>query len=380
MLELEAVFGNLGAGRLRASASGKLLVTYDEEAIPRIAAFGRLARVYLEGVLQERPDGSLIFRARGVHVLEAAPPLEAFRTKLRLQLAAFLGEWDWGGLALALLVGSRDLLDTDLAAAFRRAGCSHVLALSGMHLAVISALIAMALRRPLGRKWATVAGAVLISGYVYLAGGQPSLVRAMLMYHLGGAGLLLGRRSGGLPLLSLAFIIQLTLNPAEAQSASFILSYIALAGILCLAEPIDYLLRCLLPPGLSQGVAASLGAFLAAAAVSALLFGELYPVGLAASLVLTPLATWFMIAAMAGPLLMALVPPLAPLIGLLLSLHYRFIGASASFFAQAPSLSAHPLPALLLSAAASAGLLYAAASLRRRLLRVEPFYLGRRRI
>jgi competence protein ComEC len=370
-LELRAAAGE---GGLRVSATGRVLVYYDEEVIPRISSFGRGSRVYLEGSLLGAGSGGLPrFRARSVHVLVPAPAIEGFRTEIRLRLTEFFRLRDWGGLALALLVGSRDLLDSDLAAAYRRAGCSHVLALSGMHLAVIASIIAFLLKKPLGLFPAAVLGVLLISAYVYLAGGQPSLVRAMVMYLLGTVAVLGGFKSSGLPLLSLAFLIQLSLSPGDAGSGSFILSYLALAGILVLSGPVHEMLRAWLPGALSQGFAASLGAFLATAAVSAATFGELYPVGLLASLIITPLSTVFMILAMACPLVMVLVPALAGLLDRGLSHYYGLLNKTAALAGLAPGIPAGVLPVLIVSTLGILAILLAGKRRKGYYDRLEPF-------
>jgi competence protein ComEC len=93
--------------------------------------------------------------------------------------------YSWGGLALALLVGIRDSLDSNLTRQYRDAGCSYVLALSGMHLAVLISIISFFLKKPLGLKKAAIAGAAVILLYCFIVGPMPSLDRSLLMYLLG---------------------------------------------------------------------------------------------------------------------------------------------------------------------------------------------------
>jgi competence protein ComEC len=322
----------------RVSARGRLTVFFPDEAMPRLKDFGRGSTVYVEGrfAAGENP----LFRASSTHVIKAAPALEQFRTGLRMGIMERFGggERSWGGLALALLLGIRDNLDTDLAGFYQKAGCSHVLALSGMHLAIVSSLLAFFLKRPLGLKAAALTGAVFVFLYVFLVGSQPSLNRAALMYLLGTLAVL-----GALPkkagfLLGLAFLLQIVIWPESGLSVSFILSYLALAGILSAGGALGQIFRGLIPGLLLQPLAASLGAFLATSAATAFFFGELRPVGIAAGLIIVPLTTLFMIGALAWLALGFLSPFLASFPGQGLSLLYTLMNRLVSLAARFPGL------------------------------------------
>lgn len=356
-LDLETAAGKDG---LRASACGEVLVFFPEEAVPRLRTFGRLSRVYLEGAFLPPSAGRAgpVFQARGVHILESAPSVERFRTGARLAIAGKFSPHAWGGLALALLLGVRDSLETELSASYRDAGCAHVLALSGMHLAIVSAVIAFLLKKPLGIKAAAVLGGVFILLYAGLVGSLPSLERAVLMYLLGTLAVLGAFPRRPAVLLALAFVIQICLRPASGDSLSFILSYLALAGILALGEPLHDLFRGLVPEALSLPLSASIGAFLATAGVSAASFGILRPVGIFAGLVITPLTGVFMIAAMMY-LAAAFLPllPAAPLLGRALSFLYEVLFRIAGWAGQVPGLEvSNPQTVLAASLAVSAAL------------------------
>jgi competence protein ComEC len=333
-----------GLGGLSASASGNVQALFPTAAIPRVKGFGRGAEVYIEGAFQSAKDGAWeqTFRARAVHVIRNAPALERLRTSVRMRLMERFSGFEWGGLAAALLLGVKDELAGSLAAAYQDAGCSHILALSGMHLAIIAALIAFALKRPLGIRPAALVGSVLILLYVYLVGNLPSLNRAAIMYLLGTLMLLAPLPKQGASVLGMSFLIQLILQPEAAHTLSFILSYLGLAGILFIGELIYALIRGALPDLAAKPLAASLGAFIASAAVAAACFGVLRPVGIIACLVLVPLTTTFMLAA----ILFLAVSNVAPLLSLL----YNALMALSTLAARVPALPAAPLPVLLVSA------------------------------
>jgi competence protein ComEC len=341
-----------GDGGVRSSARGKALVFFPPEHIPALKEFGRQSAVYVEGRFIPGEAGVLFFRASAAHVVRAAPALEQFRTGVRLGIAGRFVRGsaetgvNWGGMALALLLGVRDDLDTDLARSYRDAGSSHVLALSGMHLAVLSSIIAFLLKRSLGLKASVAAGAVFILLYVFLVGPQPSLLRAAVMYLIGAFAVFRGLKREPLSLLNLAFIVQILLWPESGTSISFTLSYLALWGILRAGPLFRGLFRGKIPESLLGPLSASLGAFLATGAVTAASFGVLRPVGIAAGLLIVPLTTVFMIGSLiwlASGFVLALVPAihpsvLGPLAGIL-SFLYRVLEWIASAASRAPGFT-----------------------------------------
>jgi competence protein ComEC len=351
-----------GSGGLRASARGKALVFFPPEHIPALKEFGRKSAVYVEGRFADDKEGTPFFRASAVHVVRPAPPLEQFRTGLRLAVAGRFAQGgaetgvNWGGMALALLLGIRDDLDTGLARSYRDAGSSHVLALSGMHLAVLSSVIAFLLRRPLGLKASVALGAAFILLYVFLVGPQPSLLRAAVMYLTGAFAVFGGFKREPLSLLNLAFLIQICLWPESGNSLSFILSYLALWGILRAGPLFQGLFRGKIPKSLLDPLSASLGAFLATGAVTAAFFGVLRPVGIAAGLLIVPLSTVFMIGSLVWlvsgfALALAGLQPsaLGPLTGIL-SFLYRLLEEIVSFAARIPGFASPGwVPVLLAS-------------------------------
>jgi competence protein ComEC len=331
------------ARNVRASAGGKVTVIFPEGRLEDLKEFGRKSTVYLEGrFLAPSGPGPGLFRAAGVHVVSPAPPLEQFRTGLRRNLVARLSRPSnktWGSLSLALLLGIRDNLDSGFASSYRDAGVSHVLALSGMHLAVFSALIALLFKPLLGPKGAAVAGALLIITYVFLVGSQPSLDRAAIMYLLGALAIFGSFARNPSSLLNLAFLIQIIRQPESGIAISFVLSYLALWGILHTGLEIGELFRGRVPQALLQPLAASLGAFIATASVSAASFAVLKPAGIVSGLLIVPITTFFMILSIGYVALDLALPFLARPLGMLLSLLYGVLEHLVGLSARLPGLN-----------------------------------------
>ncbi|MDR1445158.1 MAG: ComEC/Rec2 family competence protein [Treponema sp.] len=338
----------IGGAGVQSSAAGKVMVIFPGGRLEDLKEFGRTCVVYLEGnFLPPRPGetGPGMFRATGVHVVSPPPPLEQFRTGLRQGLVSRLSRPDnsrWGSLSLALLLGVRDNLDSDITRSYREAGVSHVLALSGMHLAVLSALIAFLFKPLLGLKRAAFAGALFIIAYVFLVGSQPSLDRAAIMYLLGALAVMCSWARNPSSLLNAAFIVQIIRQPESGIAISFILSYLALWGILNLGGKITALFQGKIPPAVLGGLSASLGAFIATAAVSAANFGALQPAGILSGLLIVPATSLFMILTIGYLALDPILPFLARLLGMGLSALYKALDITVGFSAGLPGITLNP--------------------------------------
>ena len=122
---------------------------------------------------------------------------------------------------------------------FRRAGLSHLLAVSGQNVTLL-ALLAMpllaALGIPLRERLVWVLG--LIAVYVPLAGAGPSIQRAGVMGAVGVLATLAGRRASRLYALLLALGVTLAIDPGVAADIGWQLSFAAVIGIFLLAAPL----------------------------------------------------------------------------------------------------------------------------------------------
>ena len=140
-----------------------------------------------------------------------------------------------GMLLEALLLGTRRALLTPLAGAFRSAGCAHLLALSGMHLAVIMTLGSFAIGLLLPKYFARPVVALVLPFYLFLVGPGPSLLRAGLMFLLPLFCSRGNRRCTGLRLLIVCFVLMLLIDPDFLGDRGFQYSFAALFGIMSLA-------------------------------------------------------------------------------------------------------------------------------------------------
>ena len=219
-----------------------------------------------------------------------------------------------------------------------------------MHLAILSGVLAFLIRRPLGIRGASLAGAVFIVFYVFVAGSQPSLVRSAIMYLIATFALWGLLKTKAIALLGMAFIIQLLIQSETGISLSFILSYLALAGMLTLGESFHSLLRGRVPEIINRTLSASLGAFIVTAPVVVLFFGTLKPIGIIAGLFVAPLCSAFMVLALAALTASFLPLPLWSVFDFILTWFYRFLDLLVSLAGQVPGLFiSNPVPVLVVS-------------------------------
>ncbi len=148
-------------------------------------------------------------------------------------------------LAGALLLGMGRPPEQDL---FRRTGLVHVLAVSGMHLALAAAMGAWLLRQ-VGVGWLTrqLALAALLIGYTWLTAASPATVRALAMALAMTLYALTAREPHRLGAVSLAALALVLWDPGVAHDLGFQLSLAAVLGIMTLGLDLMHLRQRWLP-------------------------------------------------------------------------------------------------------------------------------------
>lgn len=142
---------------------------------------------------------------------------------------------DEGAVLAALCLGRDEAVPEAIVTAFRDSGLSHLLVVSGLHLSLVVLALRLVLRRAAGYRLSAVLTVPVMALFMALVGLSPSVMRAGLMCLCWLVGILCRRRSEGLNSLGLAAAILLLMNPYQLYSASFQLSFLATAGVLCLS-------------------------------------------------------------------------------------------------------------------------------------------------
>jgi competence protein ComEC len=139
-------------------------------------------------------------------------------------------------LAQALLLGIRSHIPDSLMKAFRDTGTAHLIAISGLHVAILGGIVLSTAAWVFGRRRPTYILIVfgIIWLYVLLTGMRPPALRAAIMFSLLLTALWLGRPQSALPSLALAAAIMVGISPLVLWDVSFQLSFVAMAGLILL--------------------------------------------------------------------------------------------------------------------------------------------------
>jgi competence protein ComEC len=222
-----------------------------------------------------------------------------------------------GGLLPGLALGDTRGLDPLLAADFRAAGLTHLVAVSGANVAIVLAGVLWPLRRrAVDRRVRAVVAVLVLAGFVVLVGPQASVLRAAAMGAVGIAALAAGRPRAAVPALSAAVVVLLLVDPSLSADAGFALSVAATAGIVLLAPGWSAALRrWRLPAVIADAVAVSAAAGLATAPLVAALSGRVPLVSLPANLLAAPAVAPATVLGLLAALLAAWAPaPAAALV------------------------------------------------------------------
>lgn len=255
-----------------------------------------LAREGIRAVAEVATPRAVLLTAR------ATPPLpERIRDRLRVMIAQLYPLVEEEALVRALVLGDRSLLSDEQEDPMARSGLLHLLAISGLHVALIGMswyaasgpLLRRLLRSWHAVEWIRAASTIgLVTAYVGLAGWPPSGVRALVMGAWVLAATLLQRPSASWNALAGAALVVLLLRPQELASAGFHLSFGAVAGILAFATPwrrwIDSVSRSAWGRYLGNSIGVSIGATIGTAPALLYHFGYLPLAGILLNVIAIP--------------------------------------------------------------------------------------------
>jgi len=288
-----------------------------------------------------------------------------------------------GELLAGLAIGDTGAVSDRLDDSMKVSSLSHLTAVSGANCAIVIGLVmgvGAAVGMPRGARIA--ASLVMLFAFVVLVTPEPSVLRAAVMATLVLLTMLSGRTVRGVPVLALATLTLILIDPWLSRTYGFVLSVLATAGLLLLAGPIARRLGRWLPHWLALVISVPLAAQLACQPVIILLNAALPTYGVVANLLAAPAAPVATIVGLAACALLAIAPPVGLLLCQLAWIPSSWIAGIATFFAAAPAAQLPwvpgPVGALLL-AALSAALVLAVLGRRwavRAVVVVAAVYLG----
>lgn len=243
----------------------------------------------------------------------------------------------------AMTLGDKSSLSDRLKEDYSVSGASHILALSGLHLGIIYAILSLIFLR---RRW-QIASQVLILlaiwTYVFIVGMSASVVRSAVMITVYSFVSLLNRNKMSLNTLAVAAVVILIVNPLYLYDVGFQMSFAAVFFIILFYRPVLNLM-----PGCVMGIpvirqiwqmmSVSLAAQIGVAPLIAFYFGRFSCYFLLTNIIVVPAATIILY----GAVLMAalsFVPYLQNLLSALLLKVVVLLNSGVSFVAELPGAS-----------------------------------------
>ena len=209
-----------------------------------------------------------------------------------------------GDFLRGLLLGDRSGVDPDVRSAFINAGVIHVLAVSGLHVGIIAAIVFALLDVfRLHRTAKALATIVALTFYVTLVGAPPSAVRAGIMTSAIVLASAIERKTNSLNTIAAAALIILIIDTFSIFNVGFLLSFAAVIGIVTLYKPLRGMFGRHAVTGLPwiapvfDLLAVSVAAFIGTFPITAAYFSRVSIIAIVANLFVVP---WVGLVAAAG--------------------------------------------------------------------------------
>lgn len=243
--------------------------------------------------------------------------------EIRRGLREASGSGDGASLIPGMVLGDTSLQSDQFKNNMRRAGLTHLVAVSGANFAIVSAFVLWCMQFLFKRmNFRLIATAIALLSFIALVRPSPSVLRAAAM-----AAVLLiayGSRRGAdsIPALGFAIAVVVAGDPWQARDPGFALSVLATAGLLLYSPHIATRLSRIFPKLIAQAMSLPIAAMLFCAPVIVALSGYLSLISLIANLfaavAVAPITIVGFIAALISPflpqvatLLLWLIKPLA---------------------------------------------------------------------
>lgn len=249
---------------------------------------------------------------------------------------------DTSPFAKALLLGDSSDLSYETDTDFKRSGIRHVIAVSGLHVSILFAVLGIMTFRK--RFLTTIVGLPLLALFAAVAGFTPSVVRACIMSGMMLLAGMFNQEYDGATALSFAVLILLLANPLVILSVSFQLSVASVAGIFLFDLPIRrWILSAFgkqqsrkLVRWLASSVSVSTGAQILTVPLCAVYFGSVSLVGVVTNLLILWIISLIFYGIMGVCLLSLIFSGAAMLLGQLLSWPIRYVLITAKLLGKFP--------------------------------------------
>ena len=248
------------------------------------------------------------------------------------------------GLMRAIILGDRTSLPAHIRDVFIRTGSAHILAMSGLHVGVVSIILIVIMRLfPIPFYYQYTLVLIFLLCFVCMSGLRPSIVRSFIMLAIVFGGIIFEKRSNILNNISMAALCILFFNPLLVQDIGFQMSFSCVFSIF-----VSLLILKKIKPNQSveetsvmkkniiDSLVISSGIWIGVGGLTVLYFGIITPISILVNIWLVPLVgvvvylgVWMLIISM-------ILPFLVPLFGLCLHIVLNLIFLGVFLFEKVP--------------------------------------------
>ncbi len=253
-----------------------------------------LNEIYAKMYLEDQVDIQILGKEGNFFLTDLIYPLRKLISK---NFTTYIGGKEASFLK-GILIGDRSEIPFELKESFINAGVMHILAVSGLHVGMITAIIFVLLSFfRFSRKICIIGTSLILVFYIFLTGHPPSVVRASVMAIIILMSFLLERKVDVFNSLAVAAIILLFIDAKQLFEPGFQLSFIAVIAIVALYPKIHSVLY-LAPEVLQKSSIIKFFSGLAAVSFAAAIgtipftsyyFGKISIIGFAANLIIVPM-------------------------------------------------------------------------------------------
>lgn len=230
-----------------------------------------------------------------------------------------LGEEE-GSLLVAMVFGEKNGMDAEQKELYQKMGISHIFAISGLHISLISLVLYKMLRRATGSFLvAGITSSIFLFLYVLLIGVSISAVRASIMFVMRIGADITGREYDIRTSLAIAAMCILISNPLYLYDGGFLLSFGAILGVIYVVPILEKILlnateklcvisekkknKNMIKEKLVQGLSASIGIQLVILPILLYFYYEISPYSIILNIIVIPIMTLLLGIALVGIIL-----------------------------------------------------------------------------
>lgn len=281
-------------------------ITY---VISDITDVGRGDKVRIDG--EFRKEG--YFLSESTAIIKRSP-FGRLRSIVLERLHLFFSS-ESGALSSLLLLGNDENGNLEIKELAKCCGLSHLLALSGMHLAILSSIVEKPLSKLFGRRLGSILSLAILVFFSYLSSWRPSLFRALLFK-------LLSKWLRVEDAFVFSEVALLSLMPDAISDLGAAFSFVSLSGILFLSPLIKRRLEYIfpMPEAIGLSLSQSAAAIIFSVPLAFSFFGQYQLFAIISGIFMTAMISMYMTISLLSIALPFLVGLLDAFYGVILSI------------------------------------------------------------